>query len=123
MHVFATTEIAAALLQLTVTLGLAGLFFFLHRRHHKAHFFWWGVASTLYALRLAAIITFLATDQWSWLYWHQVATGWTALALLWAALVFSRQLVWRARYAVALLFQPVWSYIAIFRLSDFMLAA
>lgn len=123
MHVFATTEIAAALLQLTVTLGLAGLFFFLHRRHRKAHFFWWGVAGALYALRLAAIITFLATDRWSWLYWHQVATGWTALALLWAALVFSRQLPWRPLYALALLFPPVWSYVAIFRLSDFMLAA
>ena len=44
MHVFASTEIAAALLQLTVTLGLAGLFFFLYLRHHKPHFFWWGIA-------------------------------------------------------------------------------
>lgn len=123
MHVFASTEIAAALLQLTVTLGLAGLFFFLYLRHHKPHFFWWGIAGALYALRLGAIITFLASERWSWLYWHQVVTGWTALALLWAALVFSRQLVWRPVYIVALLFPPVWSYIAIFRLSNFMLAA
>ena len=123
MQVFATTEIAAALLQLTVALGLAGLFFFLHLRHRKPHFFWWGVAGGLYALRLGAIITFLATDRWAWLYWHQVVTGWTALALLWAALVFSRQVAWRPIYALAILFPPVWSYLAIFRLSDFMLAA
>ncbi len=123
MQVFTTTEIAAALLQLTVTVGLAGLFLFLHRRHQKPHYLWWGGAWALYAIRLIAIITFLATDTWAWLYWHQIATGWTALALLWATLVFSRQLVWRPAYGLALLFPPVWSYLAIFRLSNFMLAA
>ena len=91
MHVFATAELAAALLQMAVTLGLAGLFVYLHRRYRKPHFLWWAVAWSVYALRLAAIIAFLASNAWSWLYWHQVATGWTALAFLWAALVFSRQ--------------------------------
>ena len=38
---------------------------------------------------MVAIITFLLTTDRAWLYWHQVATGWTALAFLWAALVFS----------------------------------
>ncbi len=123
MHVFATTEFAAALLEGTVTFCLALLFLFLHRRYRRAHFLWWGIAFLLYAVRLVAIITFLGTDQWSWLYWHQVVTGWTALALLWAALVFAWQVTWRPVYLAALAFPVVWSWIAIFRLSNFMLAA
>jgi len=123
MHVFATAEIAAALLQLTITLGLAGLFLFLHQRYQKPHFFWWAIAWGLYALRLAAIISFLASNTWSWLYWHQVTTGWVALGLLWAALVFSRQLTLKPGYILLLLFPLLWSYFAIFRLDDFVLAA
>ncbi len=123
MQVFATTEIAAALLQAAVTFGLAGLFLYLHARYGKAHFLWWAVAWGLYGLRLAFILTFLWSDGWSWLYWHQVATGWTALALLWAALVFAYQSRWRPAYLGFLLFPPVWSWVAIFRLDNFMLAA
>ena len=123
MHVFATTEFAAALLEGTVTLGLALLFLFLNRRYRRPHFFWWGIAFLLYAVRLVAIITFLGTNQWSWLYWHQVVTGWTALALLWAAMVFAYRITWRPVYLAALAFPVVWSWIAIFRLSNFMLAA
>lgn len=123
MHVFQSTEIAAALLQAAVTLGLAGLFLFLYSRYRKPHFFWWAVAWGLYALRLAAIISFLASNQWSWLYWHQVATGWTALGLLWGALVFSRRVELRGVHVLALLFPLLWSYLAIFRLDHFMLAA
>jgi signal transduction histidine kinase len=123
MHVFQSTEIAAALLQAAITLGLAGLFLFLYSRYRKPHFFWWAIAWGLYALRLAAIITFLASNQWSWLYWHQVTTGWTALGLLWGALVFSRQLELKPSWVLLLLFPLLWSYLAIFRLDDFMLAA
>ena len=123
MHVFATTEFAAALLEGTVTFGLALLFLFLNRRYRRPHFLWWGIAFLLYAVRLVAIITFLGSGNWAWLYWHQVVTGWTALALLWAALVFAYQVAWRPVYLAALAFPVVWSWIAIFRLSNFMLAA
>ncbi len=123
MNSLASTELSAALFQLTLTLGLAGVFLFLHHRYHKAHFLWWAVAWIGYALRLGAIVTFLATNDTTWLFWHQVATGWTALALLWASLVFSRQVVWRPAYLVSLAFPLVWSYVAIFKLSDFLLAA
>ena len=123
MHVFLQGEIAPALLQLAVTLGLAALFFYLHRRYRKRHFLWWSVAWAIYSLRLVCIIVFLASSQWTWLYWHQVATGWTALAFLWAALVFSRQETWRRAYLLFLLFPPVWSWVTIFRLDDFGLAA
>ena len=123
MQVFLQGEIAPALLQLAVTLGLAALFFYLHRRYRKRHFLWWSVAWAIYSLRLVCIIVFLASSQWTWLYWHQVATGWTALAFLWAALVFSRQETWRPAYLLFLLFPPVWSWVTIFRLDDFGLAA
>jgi signal transduction histidine kinase len=123
MHVFLQGEIAPALLQLAVTLGLAAVFFYLHRRYRKRHFLWWSVAWGIYSLRLVCIIVFLASNQWTWLYWHQVATGWTAFAFLWAALVFSRQERWRPGYLLFLLFPPVWSWVTIFRLDDFGLAA
>ena len=116
-------ELAAAFLQAAVTLGLAGLFFFLHRRYRKPYFGWFALAWLLYVLRLGAIISFLLTRNWFWLYWHQVVTGWTALALLWAALVFSRQLTWRPAYVAVVLFPPLWSYVAIYRMDNFLLAA
>ena len=98
-------ELHAALLQATVILGITGVSVLLYLRFRKPHFFWWAVAWGLYALRLAAIISFLASNTWSWLYWHQVATGWAALGLLWAALVFSRQLTLKPGYVLVLLFQ------------------
>ena len=123
MQVFTQAEAAAALFQASVTLGLALIFAFLHRRYRKPHFFWWSVAFGLYGLGLAAIVTFLVTEIWAFLYWHQVVTGWTALALLYAALVFERQLVWRGWFAALLAFPLAWSYVAIFILDDFGLAA
>jgi signal transduction histidine kinase len=118
-----TLELAAAFLQGGVTLGLAGLFAFLYRRYAKPYFGWFALAWLLYALRLGAIISFLLSQNRMWLYWHQVVTGWTALALLWAALVFSQQLGWRRRYLVVVLFPPLWSYLAIYRMDNFLLAA
>jgi signal transduction histidine kinase len=117
------TELAAAFLQAAVTLGLAGLFFFLYRRYRKPYFGWFALAWLLYVLRIGAIISFLLTQNWLWLYWHQVVTGLTGLALLWAALVFSQQLRWRPAYLTAVLFPPLWSYIAIYRMDNFFLAA
>lgn len=119
----ATGELAAAFLQLAVTLGLTALCLILHRRYRKPYFGWWALAWLLYLLRLVAIVSFIGTDDRVWLYWHQVTTGWTALALLWAALVFSQRLRWRAWYGFFVLFPPLWSYVAIYRLDHFMLAA
>jgi signal transduction histidine kinase len=123
MNVFSTAEAAAALFQAAITVGLAVLFAFLHRRYHKPHFFWWSVAFGLYGLGLGAIVSFLLTDSWAFLYGHQVIIGWTALGLLYAALVFERELRWRPAFAGWLLFPVVWSYIAIFQIGSFGLAA
>ena len=107
------TELDAVLLQAAITFGLALLCAFLYHRYRKPYFGWWAISWLLYLLRLGAITTFLVTGDRVWLYWHQVITGWTGLALLWAALVFSRQLKWRWAYAWVLLFPAVWSYVAI----------
>ncbi len=117
------SELAAAFLLGSVTLGLAGLCAFLYQRYRKPYFGYWALAWFLFALRLGAIISFILSESRNWLYWHQVITGWTALAVLWAALVFSQQLQWRALYLILLLFPPLWSFVAIYRLDNFLLAA
>jgi signal transduction histidine kinase len=118
----ATTELHASFLQAVITLGLAALCWFIHGRYRKPYFAWWAGAWGLYGVRIAAIVSFLLTGDWIWLYWHQVVTGWTALALLYAALVFSRGLRWRHWYLALVLFPAVWSYVAIYRLDHFLWA-
>lgn len=116
-------ELDAAILQAAITGCLALLCAFLYQRYGKTYFAWYATAWALYVLRLGAIMGFLLTRNWSWLYWHQVITGWTALSLLWAALVFSRQVRWRPIYLLAAVFPLLWSYIAIYQLDNFLLAA
>jgi signal transduction histidine kinase len=118
-----TAELHAAFLQAVITLGLAGLCWFIYRRYRKPYFAWWAGAWGLYGVRIGAIVSFLLTADWIWLYWHQVVTGWTALALLYAALVFSRGTPWRWWYLAVALFPPVWAYVAIYRLDHFLWAA
>ena len=118
-----TAELHAAFLQAVITLGLAALCWFIYRRYRKPYFAWWAGAWGLYGVRIAAIVSFLLSGDWIWLYWHQVVTGWTALALLYAALVFSRGLRWRRWYLALVLFPPTWAYVAIYRLDHFLWAA
>ena len=115
-------ELDAAILQVAITLGAALFALFLSRRYRKSYFKWLAVACFLYVARLFAIISFLVTENEIWLYWHQVTTGWTALALLWAALAFSRHVRFRPVYFLALLFPVAWSYAAIYLLDSFLLA-
>ena len=115
-------ELDAAILQVTITLGAALYASFLSRRYRKSYFKWLSIACFLYVARLLAIISFLLTQRESWLYWHQVATGWTALALLWTALAFSRHVRFRPAYFAFLLFPVAWAYVAIYLLDSFLLA-
>jgi signal transduction histidine kinase len=117
------SELAAAFLQTGITLGLMLVCVYLYARFHKAYFAAWALAWGLYAVRLSSIAAFLLTARPIWLYWHQVLTGLTALALLWAALVFSQQVRWRSAYWLLVLFPPLWSYLAIYRMENFFLAA
>ncbi len=123
MHPTSLSELNAAVLQAVITLGIAGLCAFLFVQFRKRYFLWWAIAWGLYVLRIGAICGFLTTAYEPWLYAHQVLTGWTALALLGAALAFSQQVEWRTRYLALVLFPPLWSYIAIYRLENFLLAA
>jgi signal transduction histidine kinase len=117
------SELNAAILQAIITLGIALLCAFLFAQFRKRYFLWWAFAWGLYVLRIGAIGGFLTTAAEPWLYAHQVLTGWTALALLGAALAFSQQVEWRSWYLALVLFPPLWSYVAIYRLENFLLAA
>ncbi|MDH4348271.1 MAG: histidine kinase [Gemmatimonadota bacterium] len=117
------TELEAAILQAGITFGLTVLCGLLYRRYRKPYFKWWAVAWGLYVLRLGFMMAFLSTRDVAWLFWHQAATGWTAIALLWAALVFSRGVQFRPAYAVFLLFPPVWAWLAIQLFDRFLLVA
>jgi signal transduction histidine kinase len=116
-------ELDAALLQAAITAALGLLCAFLFARYRKPYFAWWAAAWGLYLLRVGAITSFMLSAQRIWLYWHQVVTGWTALALLYAALVFSQRIRWRPWYLAVVLFPPIWSYVAIYRLDHFLWAA
>ncbi len=116
-------ELSLVIFQASVTLGIAGLFLALAATYRKRYFGIWGGAWSVYALRLAIIALFLWTGNQNWLFWHQVATGWTTLLLLWAALVFARQLPWDRRYYLLSAVPVIWSYIAIYRIQNFLWAA
>jgi signal transduction histidine kinase len=116
-------ELDAALLQAVITAGLATVSGVLYRRYRKAYFGWWTAAWTLYVIRVLAIIAFLVTAERWLLFAHQVITGWTALALLWSAIVFSRGTRLRLPYLAAVLFPPLWAAIAVYSLQSFLLAA
>jgi hypothetical protein len=119
----AFAELDAAILQAAITLLVAVLCAGLWFRTRRPHFGWWGIAWSFYLARLIAIGTFSVTRAPIWLYWHQVITGWTALTLLWTAIVFARSAPWKRWYGLLVLFPPVWSYIAIYQLENFLLAA
>jgi signal transduction histidine kinase len=99
-------------------LGIAALSALLYHRYHKPYFFWWAVAWTLYLCRLGAIIVYLLDRNPGWLFAHQVITGWTAIALLWSALVFSRRVRFRPAYLLVVLFPPVWALYAIYQFAE-----
>ena len=117
------SEFHAALLQATVTLASAVGCWYLYAKYRHRYFLWWSVAWSLYVLRIAAIVVFLQTDAPAWLFVHQILTGYTALALLWAALALTGAARWRPMYAAVALFPLAWSYAAIYQLQSFMLAA
>ncbi|MGH7636065.1 MAG: sensor histidine kinase [Gemmatimonadaceae bacterium] len=123
LTVSSLSELHAALLQGLVTLGTGIVCWFLYARYRRSYFLWWSIAWSLYAVRIGAIVAFLLTADFAWLFIHQILTGWTALALLWGALTFTQGIPWRRVYVTALLFPLAWSYIAIYELQSFILAA
>lgn len=88
-------DLHPAVLQAAVVLGLGLVSALLARTYRKPVFAWWTAAWTLYLLRLLAILAFVRTGAPVLLFWHQVLTGWSALALLGTALVFAERLALR----------------------------
>ena len=119
----AGAELAAVLLQISVTLGLMVVCAWQYHEYRKPVFAWWSLAWALYVVRLAAIGAFILTRETVLLYWHQVFTGWTALAVLATALVFSGRLRRRRWHVAAVLFPPVWSYFAVYHLGAYKIAS
>jgi signal transduction histidine kinase len=119
----AGAELAAVLLQISVTLGLMVVCAWQYRQYRKPVFAWWSLAWGLYVVRLAAIGAFIFTRETVLLYWHQVFTGWTAIAVLATALVFSGRLRRRRWHVIAVLFPPVWSYFAVYHLGTYTIAS
>ena len=119
----AGAELAAVLLQISVTLGLMVVCAWQYREYRKPVFAWWSLAWGLYVVRLAAIGAFIFTRQTILLYWHQVFTGWTALAVLATALVFSERFRRRSWHLALVLFPPVWSYFAVYHLGAYKIAS
>jgi signal transduction histidine kinase len=111
------------MLQTAITVGLALLSWSLYQRYRRPYYALWALAWVCYSARLGAIMRFLVTHDLAWLYWHQVLTGWTALALLWSALAFSMRLTRHRWWIVASIFPPAWSYLAIYRFDSFLSAA
>ncbi len=117
------SELAATLLQGAITTGMAALSANLYVRYRRPWFGWFALAWGVYVARLLCILSFLLTTERIWLYWHQVTTGWTALVLLWASMVFWRQPATKPYYLLFALFPPLWSYVAIYQLDHFLWAA
>ncbi len=117
------SELNAAVLQAVVTLGSAALCAYLFQKYRRDYFRWLSIAWCAYALRIGCIVLFLTTGASGWLFAHQILTGWTALALLWSALAFAQYARWRWWYIFALAFPVAWSYVAIYQLDNFLLAA
>ena len=117
-------EVEAALLLAAITIALALLSAYLYKVYRKPWLVFGALGWGFYALRIGVIITFLETSNYTWLYWHQVATGWTAVALLAAALSFADPTKGYRRWLIAAAgFPVIWAYLAIFVLDDFILAA
>lgn len=118
-----TPDAAPILLQLAVTLGLAGLCAWLNHRYRRRYFALWTAAWVVYAVRLLAIMVWLATGARSALFWHQVTASWTAAAFLWAAVVFAQRAPWRPWYALLVFGPVVWAFAAVYLLDDFIAAS
>lgn len=116
-------ELADATFQAVITLGLAALAVVLHRWFRERWLAWWAAAWGLYVVRLLAIIAFLTSGDLIWLFWHQVITGWVALAILWAALVFSRNSQWRNRYLTLAVVPLILGWLAVRGLDEIALMA
>jgi signal transduction histidine kinase len=105
---------------ITLLLAIVHLVLWLHgrARYHGA----WACAWMLYAARLVLISIFIVTRHPVWLFAHQTVTGFTALFLLWAALLFSRDLRWRPAYLLFPVAMVLWAWYGVMVMGNMALA-
>lgn len=108
--------------QALVTTLLALVNLGLWRQEGRAAYLSWAGSWAFYAARLVFISLFVVSRNEVWLFLHQVATGVSALLLLWAAVQFSRGTPFRRRYLWALPAIVLWSWFAVFGLHDLAIA-
>jgi signal transduction histidine kinase len=107
-------ECSALGFQSVVTSVLAIACFLLWQRERGAHFLTWGLAWSVYVVRLACMSAFLVRRDMVWLFVHQAATGISALLLLAAALQMSRGLVLRPVHALAIPASIAWAWVTVY---------
>lgn len=103
--------------------GLATLCGVLYSRYRKPYFLWWTIAWFFYSVRISAIFMFAFTELGIWLYVVQVAAGYTAVAMLWAAIVFFRQPPSRWWYIPFAVLPVLWPYLAMYGFDNALLAS
>ncbi|HUK64091.1 MAG TPA: sensor histidine kinase [Dongiaceae bacterium] len=113
-----TTQLVALGFQAVITLTLALVHLSLGRQRLGRFHYTWAAAWGLYAVRLGLISCFLVTRSDGWLFAHQVATGISALLLLWGTLQFAQGIRWRRRYLGFPLAIILWSAFTVFRMHD-----
>jgi signal transduction histidine kinase len=114
----APVEWFAASLQAIIIAGLATLCGVLYSRYRKRYFLWWTIAWFFYSVRISAIFMFAFTEWTGWLFAMQVAAGYSAVALLWAAIVFARRPPPRWWYVPFVVLPLLWPYLAMYRVVD-----
>jgi signal transduction histidine kinase len=117
-----TVELSALTFQAVMTALFAGVYYRLWQRQRLPYFLSWGLAWSLYALRLGLISAFLVTRHEAWLFLHQTVTGFSALLLLLAAFQFSRGTPWRWRFLWVGAVTTAWAYVSVFVTHDMIVA-
>lgn len=105
--------------QALVTSLLALVNLGLWRQERRPYFLTWSAAWALYAARLGCISAYLVTRRETWLFAHQMATGGTALLLLWAALQFSEERLARWQRISLGVLAVLWIPLSLWGFTDF----
>ena len=105
--------------QALVTSLLALVNLGLWRHERRPYFLTWASAWALYAVRLGFISAYLVTRREVWLFAHQMATGGTALLLLWAALQFAEERLSRSQRIGLGVAAVLWVPLSLYGLTNF----
>ena len=115
-------ECSAIGFQSVVTSVLALACYAINQRHRGPNFLTWAVAWSVYVVRLACMSTFLVRRDMLWLFFHQAATGISALLLLAAALQLSRGFRLRPIHALVVPLSVLWAWLTIYGMGSMMVA-